>query len=296
MNERKRKKVTIPHLQRKMEAKAPLTMITCYDYSSAHIVEQAELDMVLVGDSLGMTLLGYESTLQVGMDDMIRHGAAVRRGAPASFLVVDMPYMSYQSSDEKAVENAGRLMAETGADAVKLEGGREMAGRIQAIARAGIPVMAHLGLTPQSASALGGFRLQGKTARAALRIVEDASIVEGAGAFSILVELVPDRVCELLTSRAGVPVIGLGSGPRAHGQLLIFHDLLGLYPDFKPRMARVYADAASVMREGLEAYARDVRARRFPEAGNTFPIDDAHLEELRRLLLEREGEVSGVVS
>jgi len=286
MSEPKKVKVTIPRLRRKMETAEPITMVTCYDYSTAHLVERVGLDMILVGDSLGMTLLGYESTLRVTMEDMIRHGAAVRRGAPASFVVVDMPYMSYQSSNEKAVESAGRLMAESAADAVKLEGGREMADRIRAIAGAGIPVMAHLGLTPQSASSLGGFRLQGKTARAALRIVEDAALVEEAGAFSILVELVPDRVCEMVTARASVPVIGLGSGPRAHGQLLIFHDLFGLYPDFTPRMAKRYADVAGVMREGLRAYAKDVREGRFPADEHTFTMEDAQVEELRRLMAD----------
>ncbi|HXV60331.1 MAG TPA: 3-methyl-2-oxobutanoate hydroxymethyltransferase [Vicinamibacteria bacterium] len=280
-----RKKVTLPALRRKMAAGTPLTMITCYDYSMAHLVEEAGVDMVLVGDSLGMTMLGYPSTLPVTMEDMIRHGAAVHRGSPTSWLVIDMPYMSYQPSNEKAIESAGRLIAETGADAVKLEGGREMADRIQSIERAGIPVMAHLGLTPQSASALGGFRLQGKTADAAIRIVEDASIVEQAGAFSILMELVPDRICRMVTERASVPIIGLGSGPHAHGQLLIFHDVLGLYPDFAPRMAKVYADAGRLIREGLEDYVREVTQHEFPRNENTFGIEERELEAVQRALM-----------
>lgn len=284
-----RRKITLPAIRKKWASGEPLTMITCYDYSMAHLVERAGVDVVLVGDSLGMTLLGYESTLPVTMEDMVRHGAAVRRGSRSSFLVVDMPYMSYQPSNETAVENAGRLMAETGADAVKLEGGRDMADRIRAVAAAGIPVMAHLGLTPQSASALGGFRLQGKTSAAALRIVEDAEIVERAGAFSILLELVPDRLCEIVSEEASVPVIGLGSGPHAHGQLLILHDVLGLYPDFSPRMAKVYVEAGRVIREGLEAYVREVTHREFPRPENGFGIADAELEALRRELRASRG-------
>lgn len=278
----KRKKVTLPALRKKMASGTPLSMITCYDYSMAHLVEAAEVDMVLVGDSLGMTMLGYPSTLSVTMEDMIRHGAAVRRGSPTSWLVVDMPYMSYQPSSSKAVECAGRLLAETGADAVKLEGGREMTHRIRAIDEAGIPVMGHLGLTPQSASALGGFRLQGKTAGAALRIVEDAKIVEEAGAYSILLELVPDRVCQIATRAAAVPIIGLGSGPHAHGQLLILHDVLGLYPDFTPRMAKVYVDGADLILGGLRSFVGEVTRGEFPREENAFRIDDGELEALRK--------------
>jgi 3-methyl-2-oxobutanoate hydroxymethyltransferase len=237
--------------------------------------------MVLIGDSLGMTLLGFPTTLPVTMDDMARHIAAVRRGAPNSFLVGDLPYMSYQPSDEAAVRNAGRLMAE-GADAVKLEGGREVVPRVEAMVRAGIPVMGHIGLTPQSASSLGGFRLQGKTADAAERLLEDAAILERAGVFSLLLELVPDRVCGMVTETAGIPIIGLGSGPDAHGQLLIFHDLFGLYPDFRPRMAKLYRDVGSTIRDGLKEYVDDVRSRRFPGEENRFSMPEEELALLER--------------
>ena len=223
-----RRKVTLPTLMKKMSDGVPITFITCYDYAMAHLVEQAQVDMVLVGDSLGMTMLGYEGTLPVTMDDMIRHTQGVRRGSPTSWLIGDMPYMSYQPSVETAIRNAGRFMAETGCDAVKLEGGAEMADRMAGIAKAGIPVMGHLGLTPQSVSSLGGFRVQGKDALKAKKIVDDAKALEEAGAFSVLLEMVPDRVCELITERAGIPIISLGSGPYAHGQLLIFHDMFGL--------------------------------------------------------------------
>lgn len=276
------KKLQLPDLRRKACERVPITMVTCYDYSMAHLVEKAGLDMVLVGDSLGMTMLGFESTLPVTMEDMVRHAAAVRRGAPGRFLIGDLPYMSYQPSNELAVSNAGRLMAEAGCDAVKLEGGREVLPRVEAIVGAGIPVMGHIGLTPQSASALGGFRLQGKTAAAAERLIEDAALLEGKGAFAILVELVPDRVCRLVTEQARIPIIGLGSGPDAHGQLLIFHDLFGLYPDFTPKMAKRYRDAGALLLEGLTEFASDVREHRFPGPEQSFGIADEELSELER--------------
>jgi 3-methyl-2-oxobutanoate hydroxymethyltransferase len=277
------KKLQIGDLRAKAREGSPITMITCYDYSMAHLVEKAGLDMVLVGDSLGMTLLGFESTLPVTMEDMVGHAAAVRRGAPGRFLIGDLPYMSYQPSDELAVKNAGRLMAEGGCDAVKLEGGRAVVPRVEAIVGAGIPVMGHIGLTPQSASSLGGFRLQGKTAEAAARIVEDAKLLEEAGVFSILVELVPDRVCRIITANAGIPIIGLGSGADAHGQLLIFHDLFGLYPDFRPKMAKLYRDVGSVILEGLKEYADEVRERRFPGEEHRFGMADEEIVELERI-------------
>jgi 3-methyl-2-oxobutanoate hydroxymethyltransferase len=197
-----RKKVTLPTLFKKVADGEPITWLTGYDYPTAYFQEQAGLDMILVGDSLGMTMLGYDSTLPVTMDDMIRHTQAVRRGAPTAFVIGDMPYMSYQPSVETAIRNAGRFMAETGCDAIKLEGGAEMADRVTGIVQAGIPAMGHLGLTPQSASALGGFRLQGKGALQAKKIADDAKALEEAGAFCILLELVPDRVCQLITERS----------------------------------------------------------------------------------------------
>jgi 3-methyl-2-oxobutanoate hydroxymethyltransferase len=279
-----RKKITLPDLMKKMRDGVPITMITCYDYAMADLVEKAGVDIVLVGDSLGMTLLGYEGTLPVTMDDMIRHTQAVRRGSPGSWLIGDMPYMSYQPSDETAVRSAGRFMAETGCDAVKLEGGRQMASRLKAIADAGIPVMGHLGLTPQSVSALGGFRVQGKGWEQARRIVEDAKILEEVGAFSILFEMIPDRVQQIITERANIPIISLGSGPHAHGQLLIFHDMFGLYPRFKPKMAKVYGNAGAVILDGLKQYVTEVTSREFPQPEHWFGIRNEELEELKQRL------------
>jgi 3-methyl-2-oxobutanoate hydroxymethyltransferase len=287
-----RKKITLPDLMKKLADGVPITFITCYDYSMAYLVEQAEVDMVLVGDSLGMTMLGYTGTLPVTMDDMIRHTQAVRRGSPTSWLIGDMPYMSYQPSVETAIRNAGRFMAETGCDAVKLEGGIEMADRMEGIAKSGIPVMGHLGLTPQSASALGGFRVQGKDAARAKKIIDDAEALEEAGAFSILLEMVPDRVCEIITERAGIPIISLGSGPYAHGQLLIFHDMFGLYPRFKPKMAKVYGNAGEVILNGLKQYVAEVVSRQFPQPEHWFGIKDDQLDELKHMLEGHEHELA----
>lgn len=279
-----RKKVTLPDLYRKMEQGVPLTMITCYDYPMAYLVEQAGIDIVLVGDSLGMTILGYDSTLPVTMNDMIRHAQAVRRGAPNVWLIGDMPFMTYQQSDEAAVVNAGRFMAEAACDGVKLEGGCEMATRVRAISNAGIPVMGHLGLTPQSASALGGFRLQGRSAAAAKKIIDDAQALEEAGAMAILLELVPDQVCQIITERARIPIISLGSGPHAHGQLLIFHDMFGLYPKFTPKMAKQYGDAGRVIADGLKRYVDEVTGGAFPEPERYFQMKDDAYRELLGLL------------
>jgi len=284
-----RTKVTLTQLFAKVARGEPITWLTCYDYPTAVLQDEAGVDMILVGDSLGMTMLGYDSTLPVTMDDMVRHTAAVRRGAPNAWLIGDLPYMSYQPSVETAIRNAGRLMAETGCDAVKLEGGAEMADRLEGIAKAGIPVMGHLGLTPQSAGALGGFRVQGRDALRARRIVDDAHILEDAGAFSIVLELVPDRLCRLITERSrGAIIMGLGSGPDAHGQLQIHHDMFGLYPRFKPRMAKVFADAGAVIREGLAEYVREVSERRFPGPEHGFGMPDEDYAELVRGLAADE--------
>ncbi len=280
-----RKRPTIPQLYKKVAEGQPITWLTCYDYPTAYLQEQAGIDMILVGDSLGMTMLGYDSTLPVTMDDMIRHSQAVRRGAPNVFVVGDMPYMSYQPSVETAIRNAGRFMSEAGCDAIKLEGGVEMADRIQGIARAGIPAIGHLGLTPQSVSALGGYRLQGKSALKAKKILDDAKALEQAGAFMVLLEMVPDRLCQLITERAEHCIImSLGSGPHAHGQLLIYHDMFGLYPKFKPRMAKQYANAGKVILDGLTEYVKEVSEKTFPQPENWFGMPDEEYDELLKLL------------
>jgi 3-methyl-2-oxobutanoate hydroxymethyltransferase len=280
-----RKKVTIPSLFKKVANNEPITWLTCYDYPTAYLQEQAGIDMILVGDSLGMTMLGYDTTLPVTMEDMIRHSQAVRRGSPNAFLVGDMPYMSYQPSNETAIRNAGRFMAESACDGIKLEGGAEMANRLKSIVEAGIPAIGHLGLTPQSVSALGGHRVQGKGALQAKKIIDNAKILEQAGAFAILLEMVPDRVCKIITERAeNCIIMSLGAGPHAHGQLLIYHDMFGLYPKFKPRMAKVFGNAGEVILNGLKEYAKEVTDKSFPQPENWFTMADEEFEELGKLL------------
>lgn len=280
-----RKKVTITSLFHKVEAGELITWLTCYDYPTAYLQEEAGIDMILVGDSLGMTMLGYETTLPVTMDDMIRHTQAVRRGAATAFLVGDMPYMSYQASVETAILNAGRFMSEAACDAVKLEGGAEMADKVRGIVSAGIPTIGHLGLTPQSVSALGGYKVQGKGALQAKKIIDDAKALEEAGAFAILLEMVPDRVCKLITQRAEDCIImSLGSGPHAHGQLLIYHDMFGLYPRFKPRMAKVYGNAGEVILNGIKDYVSEVSDKSFPQPENYFNIKEDEYQELLQIL------------
>jgi 3-methyl-2-oxobutanoate hydroxymethyltransferase len=280
-----RKKVTLNSLFKKVADGVAITMLTCYDFPTAYFQEEAGIDMILVGDSLGMTMLGYDSTLPVTMDDMIRHSQAVRRGSPNAWLIGDMPYMTYQPSIESGIRNAGRFMAEASCDAIKLEGGAEMADRLRGIVAAGIPAMGHLGLTPQSASALGGFRVQGRGAMQAKKIIDDAKILEQAGAFAILFEMIPERLQKIITDRMETCFsISLGSGPHAHGQLLIYHDMFGLYPKFKPRMAKVFGEAGKVILDGLKTYAKEVEEGTFPTPENWFSMSDEEYDELQKLL------------
>jgi 3-methyl-2-oxobutanoate hydroxymethyltransferase len=267
-------KVTI-HTLLEMKARGePISMLTAYDYPTALLIDQAGVEMILVGDSLGMVVHGFESTLPVTMDLMIYHCQAVARGAKRAFLVGDMPFLSYQANVEEAIRNAGRFLAEGRMDAVKLEGGRAMAGTVRAIVECGIAVMGHIGLTPQSVSALGGFKAQGKTAEAAHRLLDDARALEEAGAFSIVLEAVPDRVAELITQELSIPTIGIGAGPGCDGQVLVTHDLLGLFERFTPRFVRRYANLAETMRQAFAAYREDVRAGAFPTAEHSFTIPD----------------------
>src|SRR5574341_769540 len=282
---RERKRVSLPALFKKVADGKPITWLTCYDYPTAYLQDEAGIDMILVGDSLGMTMLGYESTLPVTMEDMIRHSQAVRRGAPNVFLVGDMPYMSYQPSIETAIRNAGRFMAEASCDAIKLEGGAEMADRIRGIVSAGIPAIGHLGLTPQSVSALGGYKVQGKGAFQAKKMIDSAKALEQAGAFCILLEMVPDRLCKLVTERAeNCIIMSLGSGPEAHGQLRMFHDMVGLKPRVKPKMAKVFGNAGEVILNGLKAYHDEVIVKKFPQPENWFEMKDEEFDELKKML------------
>jgi len=283
-----REKVTIPYLYQKRARGEKITMLTCYDYPTAILQEKAGVDIILVGDSLAMTVLGHDSTLPATMDVMIVHAQAVRRGAPGAFLVGDMPYMSYQVSKEEAIRNAGRFMAEAGCDAVKLEGGRNVAEVVEALTRATIPVMGHLGLTPQSIAQLGGFKAQGRDVETALRLIEDARILEEAGAFAILLEAVPPEVARLVRERASIPIIGIGAGPHCDGQLLIVHDMLGFFEAFTPRFVKKYANLNEIMLKAFREYIDDVTAGRFPAPEHCYTMKPGEAERLEALLRKEE--------
>ncbi|MGN1318500.1 MAG: 3-methyl-2-oxobutanoate hydroxymethyltransferase [Lachnospirales bacterium] len=257
-----------------------LSMLTAYDYSTAKLVDEAGVNSILVGDSLGMVMLGYDNTLAVTMEDMIHHGRAVAKGAKDALVIVDMPFMSYQVSEYDAVVNAGRIMKETGCDAVKLEGGVEFAGVIKAITRASIPVCAHIGLTPQSVNSFGGFKVQGKTEEAAKKLLEDAKAVEEAGAFAVVVECVPEKLTKIITESLSIPVIGIGAGVECDGQVLVYQDMLAMYSDFKPKFVKQYGQVGEIMRECFREYHNEVVNGQFPTKEHTFKIDDSVIEKL----------------
>jgi len=282
MNERI--KVALPQLLEMKKSGQKISMITAYDYPTGIWAERAAIDIVLVGDSMAMTVLGHSTTLPATMAELIAHSQAVTRGCKNSFVLGDMPYMSYQPSVEMAVQNAGRFMSEGGCDGIKLEGGITMADRVEAIVNAGIPVMGHLGLTPQSMSMLGGFKVQGKDALMGKSIIDDAKALEEAGAFSVLLECVPSKVSKLVTERAEIPIIGIGGGPYCDGQALIFHDMFGLCPAFTPKFAKQYADVGQTIVEGLKRYAEEVREGSFPAPEHRFTISDEQYEELLAML------------
>lgn len=279
-----RKKVTTLTYRQKKERGEVITMLTAYDYPTALAMDKAGIDSILVGDSLGMVVLGYENTLPVTMEEMLHHCRAVSRGAKTALLVGDMPFMSYQASVEEAVRNAGRFLQQGGMDAVKLEGGRERADAIRAITGAGIPVMGHIGLTPQSVHQLGGFRAQGKTASAAKRLVEDALTLEEAGCFSVVLESVPARLAELISKRLSIPTMGIGAGVGCDGQVLVTHDLLGLFDRFTPKFVKKYADLHNEMQKAFTDYIEDVETKRFPAAEHTVEMADEEWEALQKEL------------
>ena len=266
----------------------PVSMLTAYDYNTARTIDEAGIDMILVGDSLGNVMLGYENTLAFTVDDMIPHGKAVCRGAKQAFVVIDMPFMSYQTSVEEAVRNAGRIMKETNCQAVKLEGGVEYADRIKAIVQAGIPVVAHIGLTPQSFNALGGYKVQGKSLQQAQKLIQDAEAVAEAGAFAITLECVPAPLAKLITEQTDALMIGIGAGNGCDGQVLVYQDMLGFTGGFVPKFVKQYADLHSVMLEAFKQYKEDCASRAFPEASQTYAISDEvmqalfEVEEVRR--------------
>ena len=257
-----------------------ITMLTAYDYSTAKLMDESGINGILVGDSLGMVVLGYKDTLPVTMEDIIHHTAAVCRGASDALVVGDMPFMSYQVPVEEAVRNAGRLMKEGGCQAVKLEGGASVCPQIKAITDASIPVMAHIGLTPQSINAFGGFKVQGKSEEAARKLIEEAKAVEEAGAFAVVLECVPAKLAELITASIGIPTIGIGSGAGCDGQILVYQDMLGMFSDFTPKFVKKYADIGAIMKEAFAGYIEDTKNGSFPSEEHTFKIADDVINKL----------------
>lgn len=257
-----------------------ISMLTAYDYTTARLLDEAGVNTILIGDSLGNVILGYEDTISVTVEDMIHHSAAVARGAKNALVVTDLPFMSYQTSVYDAVVNAGRLMKEGRAGAVKLEGGKEVCPQIKAIVSAGIPVVAHLGLTPQSINTFGGFKVQGKTEAAAKKLIEDAKAVEEAGAFLLVLECVPAKLAKLVTESINIPTIGIGAGAGCDGQVLVIYDMLGMFSDFKPKFVKHFANAGDVIREAVKTYIAEIDDGTFPAEEHCYKIDDEVIDKL----------------
>jgi 3-methyl-2-oxobutanoate hydroxymethyltransferase len=270
-------KPTVLELKKKKGAR--LAMLTAYDYPSARLVSEAGVDLILVGDSLGMVVLGYDSTIPVTMEEMVHHTRAARRGAPGAFLIADMPFLSY-ATPEQALENAARFMKDARADSVKVEGGLEAVPIIEALVRAGVPVLGHVGLTPQTASALGGYKLQGKDEASARRILEESVALERAGCWGIVLELVPAALAKLISERIGIPTIDIGAGADCDGQVLVFHDMVGLFTGFTPTFVKRYAEAGNAIREAVAKYAEEVRGGTFPGEKQSFRMNEEVLKRL----------------
>jgi 3-methyl-2-oxobutanoate hydroxymethyltransferase len=266
-------RISITDLKAKKKKGEKVVMFTVYDYPSARLVDEAGVDIAFIGDTLGMVVLGYDTTVPVTMEEMVHHTKAVARGTHRAHVLADMPFLSYQVSDEDALRNAGRLLKEGGAQSVKLEGGIQVADTVRRIVEAGIPVMGHLGLTPQSINQLGGYKIQGKTPKAAVRLINDAVALEQAGAYAVVLECVPVHLAKAITDRVAIPTIGIGAGPDCDGQVQVFHDLLGLYQEFHPKHARRYAEVGETIRDAVRTYAEDVRAGRFPTEAESFIMD-----------------------
>lgn len=273
-------KNTVRTFQAAKENGEKITMLTAYDYSTAKLMDDAGINAILVGDSLGNTMLGYEDTISVTVEDMIHHGAAVSRGCKNTMVVVDMPFMSYQTSIYDALVNAGRLMKEGRANAVKLEGGASVCEQIKAITDAGIPVMAHLGLTPQSINVFGGNRVQGKSEEAAQKLIDDALAVQEAGAFAVVLECIPAKLADIITKKLSIPTIGIGAGAGCDGQILVYQDMLGMFSDYVPKFVKRFAEVGEVMKAGFNDYIKEVSEGTYPAEEHTFKIDDDVLEKL----------------
>jgi len=273
------RRITTHKIQQMKRRGEPIPMVTAYDYTAARIVDAADIPMILVGDSMGHVVLGHDSTIPVTVDDIVRASAAVVRGAQKPLIVADMPFLSYQIDAETALRNAARLIQEGGAQAVKLEGGKPVAPIVRRLAEAGLAVMGHIGLTPQHVNQLGGYRVQGKTEASANQVLDDALALQDAGAFAIVLELVPVELAKRITEALDIPTIGIGAGVHTDGQVQVFHDMLGLDPDFRPKHSGKYADLAPVIQGALEQYGEDVKNRTFPTDAQSFYLDDSRVRE-----------------
>lgn len=273
-------RVTVTQIAEMKRRGERIPMLTAYDYGTARFLDEAGIPLILVGDSLGMVVLGYDSTLPVTLDDMIHHTKAVARGAQNALIIADMPFMTYQTSPEDALRSAARFMQEGGAHAVKLEGGVRMAATVARLVETGIPVQGHIGLTPQSINQLGGYRVQGRSSKAAAQLVADAIALDQAGAFSIVLESVPAQLAKLITERVSAPTIGIGAGPQCDGQVLVLHDMLGLYPDFVPKHTKQYAHLGEAIKSAVHSYIQEVQEGAFPSAKESFTMDETVLQEL----------------
>ncbi|MFA5335737.1 MAG: 3-methyl-2-oxobutanoate hydroxymethyltransferase [Candidatus Omnitrophota bacterium] len=276
-----RRKVTIPDILRKKQEGRKITMLTAYDYPSGRLIDEAGMDMILVGDSLAMTVLGYESTIPVTMDEMVHHSRAARRGIKYALLVGDMPFMTYNIGDRETIRNAGRFIKEGGCGAVKIEGGEEMAGTVKSLVRSGIPVLGHIGLTPQTATQLGGFKVQGKDAKSARKLIDSALALEKAGCFAIVLECVPDKLAELISGKLEIPTIGIGAGPHCDGQVLVTNDMIGMYDRFTPKFVKKYADLWPQLSNAFKRYKEDVEDGKFPSREHCFEMNESELRKLR---------------
>jgi len=282
-----RKKITIPDLYAMKQKGEKISWLTCYDYPTALVMDEAGIEMILVGDSAAMTMHGHPNTMPITMDEMISHAKAVRRAVKYAFVIGDMPFLSYHRSVEDAIYNAGRFMKEAGMDAIKLEGGERVAHIVKGIVNAGIPVMGHIGLTPQSSAMLGGFKVQGKTAESALAQIRDAKSLEEAGVFGILLECIPTPVSKKIAETVNVLTFSIGAGPVCDGQLLIVHDMLGIFQAFQPKFVKKYANLAETMRNAFTEYIKDVKEGKFPEKEHEYSIPKEELEKLERILSEK---------
>ena len=276
-----RKKITIPDIRKKKEEGRKITLLTAYDYPSGRLIDEAGVDIILVGDSLAMTVLGYESTVPVTMDEMVHHAKAVKRGVEYALLVGDMPFMTYNIAEKETVRNAGRFIKEAGCGAVKIEGGLEMIDVVKTLVRAGIPVLGHIGLTPQTATQLGGFRVQGRDAKSAQRLIESAIALEKAGCFAVVLECVPDKLAGLITKTLKIPTIGIGAGPHCDGQALVTNDMIGLFDRFTPKFVKKYADLWPLLSNAFKRYREEVEGGKFPTEEHSFAMNGAELKKIK---------------